>query len=436
MKPIEAVKSLIIALLVMSMLVLTVQIIALESTGDSHSVDTSASSLLAGLGLDFINDLFRDDTERVLTDFDASLILYPTYAGVSRGGSCQVTADKESAIAVMRSISPLIAGALTLENEVFEGNFSSLCHGNGLFLSFGGNIPADLFVRLFGVSGALPFNPDMSFKFVFVNQLGLYFHCDGQTYFCALQNSDWQRSSEGLALVSATYADDIFDGALGMYPSRSTYFSGYTPTNDVYNSRQGTFDAVAINEIVSLFGFNYSSPNRNTDQNGTLTYASNSASVSIGKDSRLRFYSTRAGGGIALADYVAGTPDTGFSQKAVCAAAMKFLSEFDEYMGDVRLASAYYIKESGEFVLCFDFVLDGKRVALSNGANAAEFTYKNGYFTDISLSFTAFTEYPVAYDMCLPADFFEILSRENIKYFEIYYNLTDSLYYPQYSFKN
>ncbi len=435
MKPKEAVKSLIIALLITSMLVMSVRIMVLESAGDGADAPQSpAAAIMSGLGLDFLGGLFAERGEVSLTDFDASTLIFPDYIALSNDGLGKMTADTAATSAVYAKLHSFIAGALTLPCTPYSGNLARLCHENGMLVAFSNYISADLFVRLFTESGAA-YIPTMQFNFVFINRLGLYFSADNKTYFCELENSLWSTASQGAYMVVGSYADDIFDGTLGMYPAKSVYFEAVQPVRNVYNSRGGVFDALAVNELVSLFGFSYASPNRNVDQNGTLTYASNTAGISIGTDSRLRYYSTQTDGGLALSGYVESTPDIGFSQKAVCAAARGLLDKMGAYIGTLRLSNVSYNESSGEFIISFDLTHNGYPVLLEDGLPAAIFTYRNGYFTGISVSLTTLAS-AGDYDMGLPSNYFELLNGKSIEFFEITYAEKDGVFYPEYRYKN
>ena len=403
----EAVKTILIILLTVSMLVMTARLMLSDifSTG-TGSVVKNESSFFTGLGLPSLAKYFERGSVGTQSEFSQSTLLYPYCVSLKENG-VQISAfGNEKRIitsydAIEDTVAQFIAGAVAETDNGFE----TYTQNDGILIDFGRKLPLDILCRISANKASKA--GDLLIERLFV------YDGDGNinAVFTDGENTYAFESVKGSVKVSVSDIDGVetrdvsaFDGILpdvtvkggSVIPVGQITMPAIEKSNKLYNAEAGNYSFANLSAVLSKFKINSGSLNNEIKEDGSVIYVENLRSIMAQTDSNIIFAAYQDNGGISLANYIGQAGEKGYSVRDVIIASQKFLSSFDkELLGgeaSLRLKNAYYDANQKGYVTEFEYCING--IAVKDSGTSARLVYRNGYFVaaDILLESYAFSQ--------------------------------------------
>ena len=162
---------------------------------------------------------------------------------------------------------------------------------------------------------------------------------------------------------------------------------------------EGQIQEQPLENLLVALSYNPGSITRRTAPDGEIVYIENRSSVRVAPEGKISFQVSEDTAGLAVSDLVGGTSPEEYSVRDVLYAAQALLGSIDQELvgGEavLRFEEAYYDTEKRALVVGFDYLLEGVRVTLKDGAGetvrAATLVYRNGYFVEAEINARNYT---------------------------------------------
>lgn len=418
----EAIKTLIILLLIMSLLIMGAQLWIFGSLSvQSTDIQGVMGSFLQQIG---IAGLWQDWTQGqhgLVIENYGSRFAFPSTVSLLQNGVVKTTgydaANTRNAYRIIEDIFPeLLAGTPSSLTEA-EWQYM-LKNENAILIDFGRAISISLCDELSGLTvdssvkqgsvrfalilldrkNGLAFREEKSGKYYTFPPLEDDGRLPGALERLSRDIIWWKGSMKAREntlekhTVSESFWQKLNLLPEAVYPAEEmAYPAVFYSQNPIYSSPTG-FDSWRMQSLLAAFRYNPSTIKRYPEDTGTQVFVENFSNIRITPEGSLHYKASQTTKGLPLEAYLDQTGEY-YTVADVVRAAGNFLSQISQDIlggkgGELRLSEVYYDEETAALYLLYDYVIDGVKVQLesANGEQyAGKLRYQNGYFTAADL---------------------------------------------------